>query len=78
MVDLALEEALDEGGVVLAEWGEAAEPLYGTDALVVRLGWGEADDERSVTFETRGASWTARAGPLGEALLAAVGTAGRP
>lgn len=76
VVDLALEEALDEGGVVLAEWGEAAEPLYGTDALVVRLGWGEADDERSVTFETRGASWTARAGPLGEALLAALGTAG--
>ena len=50
MVDLALEEVLDEGGVVLAEWGEAAEPLYGADALVVRLGWGEADDERSITL----------------------------
>lgn len=70
VVDLALEEALEEGGVVLAEWGEAAEPLYGADALVVRLGWGSADDERTVTFETRGASWTERGGRLGEALAA--------
>jgi tRNA threonylcarbamoyladenosine biosynthesis protein TsaE len=70
VVDLALEEALEEGGVVLAEWGEAAEPLYGADALVVRLGWGREDEERTLTFETRGASWTERAGRLGEALAA--------
>ena len=48
VVDLALEEELDEGGVVVVEWGDAAEPLYGADALVVRLGWGDcrwrADD----------------------------------
>ena len=37
VVDLALEEELDDGGVVLVEWGDAAEPLYGDDALVVRL-----------------------------------------
>ena len=29
VVDLALEEELEEGGVVIVEWGEAAEPLYG-------------------------------------------------
>jgi len=36
VVDLALEEELDEGGVVIVEWGDAAEPLYGAEALVVR------------------------------------------
>jgi len=60
VVDLALEEALDEGGVVLAEWGDAAEPLFGADALVVRLGWGTADQERTIVFEPRGQSWEER------------------
>lgn len=38
VVDLALEEVLDEGGIVVVEWGEAAAPLLGRDALFVRLG----------------------------------------
>jgi len=60
VVDLALEEVLDEGEVVLAEWGDAAEPLYGSDALVVRLSWGPTDDERTITVEGRGPSWASR------------------
>ncbi len=68
VVDLALDEVLDAGGVILAEWGEAAEPLYGADALVVRLGWGTTDDERTITLEPRGPSWASRARRLGEAL----------
>jgi tRNA A37 threonylcarbamoyladenosine biosynthesis protein TsaE len=67
VVDLALEEELDDGGVVIVEWGEAAEPLYGDDALVVRLGWGRADDERTIAMEARGASWSSRAAGLREA-----------
>ena len=77
VVDLALEEELDEGGVVVVEWGEAAEPLYGADALVVRLDWGAADDERSIAIEARGASLEPR-GPRGCAkLLGRSGTARR-
>lgn len=72
VVDLALDETLDEGGVVVAEWGEAAEPLLGGDALVVRLDRGETDDDRTVLLEPRGRSWSERAGEL-QALLGADG-----
>ena len=48
VVDLALEEVLDDGGVVVVEWGDAAEPLFGADALVVRLDGGPTEDERTV------------------------------
>jgi len=70
VVDLALEEELDEGGVVIVEWGEAAEPLYGADALVVRPRLGPADGQRTIALEARGASWTSRSGPLSEAVAA--------
>jgi len=73
VVDLALEEVLDEGGVLVAEWGEAAEPLYGADALVVHLGWGRTDDERTISFEAHGGSWASRAAGLSEALKAGTG-----
>ncbi|MGO9963244.1 MAG: tRNA (adenosine(37)-N6)-threonylcarbamoyltransferase complex ATPase subunit type 1 TsaE [Acidimicrobiales bacterium] len=67
VVDLALEEELDEGGVVVVEWGEAAEPLYGADALVVRLEWGRSDGERTIAIETRGESFAARVAGLTQA-----------
>ncbi|MGD0982249.1 MAG: tRNA (adenosine(37)-N6)-threonylcarbamoyltransferase complex ATPase subunit type 1 TsaE [Acidimicrobiales bacterium] len=73
VVDLALEEELDEGGVVVVEWGEAAEPLYGTEALVVRLDWGPSEGERAITIEVRGESWTSRVEGLLEAAVAAAG-----
>ncbi len=71
VVDLALEEELDEGGVVVVEWGEAAEPLYGADALVVRLAWGRSDSERTIAIEARGASFVSRLAGLREAAVAA-------
>jgi tRNA threonylcarbamoyladenosine biosynthesis protein TsaE len=70
VMDLALEEELDEGGVVIVEWGDAAEPLYGAEALVVRLDWGASDGERTIAFECRGRSWCSRAELLREALRA--------
>ena len=76
VVDLALEEELDGGGVVIVEWGEAAEPLYGADALVVRLGWGRTDDERTIAVEARGASWISRAAGLSAVAGAGAGTPG--
>lgn len=37
VVELALEEVLDDGGVVVVEWGEAAAPLLGAEALLVTI-----------------------------------------
>ena len=37
VVDLALEEVLDDGGIVVVEWGEAAAPLLGAQALIVTI-----------------------------------------
>jgi tRNA threonylcarbamoyladenosine biosynthesis protein TsaE len=72
VVDLALEEELEDGGVVIVEWGDAAEPLYGADALVVRLDWSRADGERLVALEAGGALWTSRTDALAEALTASL------
>jgi tRNA threonylcarbamoyladenosine biosynthesis protein TsaE len=68
VVELALDEELEEGGLVIVEWGDAAEPLYGADALVVRLGWGPAEGERTVEIEPRGEAWSSREAELVEAL----------
>jgi tRNA threonylcarbamoyladenosine biosynthesis protein TsaE len=75
VVELALDEELEEGGVVIVEWGEAAEPLYGADALVVRLGWGLAEGERTVEIEFRGEAWSSREAELAEAFGATAGLA---
>jgi tRNA threonylcarbamoyladenosine biosynthesis protein TsaE len=69
VVDLALEEELDEGAVVVVEWGEAAEPLYGADALVVRLEWGRSDEDRTVAIEARGGFWATRVAGLAKAAI---------
>lgn len=66
VVDLALEEELEDGGVVVIEWGEAADPLYGRDALVVRLEWGGREDERLVSLEGRGGRWGPRLAGIAE------------
>jgi tRNA threonylcarbamoyladenosine biosynthesis protein TsaE len=76
VVDLALEEELEDGGVVILEWGDAAEPLYGADALVVRLDWGRVDGARLITLEARGGAWASRfEGEVSEALTASLSAA---
>ena len=72
VVDLALDEELEDGAAASVEWGDAAEPLYGADALVVRLAWGGSEGERVVALEARGAAWQARVGELRDGLGAAV------
>ena len=46
VIDLGLPELIDEGGVALIEWGEAAAPALPADFLRVRIDYGGADDER--------------------------------
>jgi len=55
ILDLALDEELEGGAVVVAEWGEAAEALLGREALIVRFEAGDRPEEREVGFEVHGA-----------------------
>jgi tRNA threonylcarbamoyladenosine biosynthesis protein TsaE len=68
VLDLGLAELLDEGGVVLVEWGDAVAPVVPADYLEVRLAYGDADDERRLTFRPVGTRWSARQRSLAEAV----------
>ena len=63
-LDLGLPEMLDEGGVVLIEWGDAILPVLPHDLLEVRLTFGIGEDDRHVAFRPVGASWAVRADAL--------------
>jgi tRNA threonylcarbamoyladenosine biosynthesis protein TsaE len=67
VLDLALDEGLEDGGVLVAEWGEGAADVYGDEALFVTieetgLGDGDGDGE--------GAGAGAGAGASGRAITA--------
>ena len=63
-VDLGLPEMLDEGGVVLVEWGDAILPVLPHDFLEVRLTFGIGEDDRHVAFRPVGATWSLRSDAL--------------
>jgi tRNA threonylcarbamoyladenosine biosynthesis protein TsaE len=63
-LDLGLPEMLDEGGVVLIEWGDAILPMLPHDLLEVRLTFGMGDDDRHVAFRAVGAAWALRTDAL--------------
>lgn len=63
-VDLGLPEMLDEGGVVLIEWGEAILPELPHEYLEVRLTFGEGDDDRRIEIDHVGSVWASRADAL--------------
>lgn len=56
-LDLGLAEMLDDGGVVLVEWGDAITPVLPHHLLEVRLTFGAGDDDRTLTFRAVGPSW---------------------
>jgi tRNA threonylcarbamoyladenosine biosynthesis protein TsaE len=62
--DLGLPEMLDDGGVVLIEWGDAITPVLPHDYLEVRLTFGAGDDDRQLAFRPVGPGWAARADAL--------------
>jgi len=67
-LDLGLAEMLDQGGVVLVEWGDAITPVLPHDLLELRLTFGEGDDDRVLTFRSVGSTWSARTDALEVAL----------
>jgi tRNA threonylcarbamoyladenosine biosynthesis protein TsaE len=70
VLDLGLPELLDEGGIVLIEWGDAVAPVVPADYLEVRLAYGDGDDERVVTLRPVGPSWAARRRALADSVTA--------
>lgn len=66
VLDLGLSELLDDGGVVVVEWGDAVVPVVPNDYLKVRLTLGETVDDRVVTFRSVGPSWAERAFALAD------------
>jgi len=67
-LDLGLAEMLDEGGVVLVEWGDAITRLLPHDHLEVRLTFGVGDDDRLLELEPVGPAWARRSAAMRVAL----------
>ena len=67
-LDLGLAEMLDDGGVVLVEWGDAILPVLPHDLLEIRLTLGEGDDDRDLHLRPVGPGWSARSRALAGAL----------
>ena len=63
-LDLGLSEMLDDGGVVLIEWGDAILPVLPLDLLEVRITFGTGDDDRHLAFRPIGAAWAPRSDAL--------------
>lgn len=60
VLDLALPELLESGGVVVIEWGDTILPALPPNFLDLRIGFGEGDDDRVLEFRAVGPSWVAR------------------
>lgn len=61
IADLGLGELVEDGGVALVEWGEAAEPVLGRGALsLVLVADPDAESRRTVTVTAAGPSWADR------------------
>ena len=62
--DIGLPEMLDEGAVILVEWGDAIATSLPANFLEVRLTFGDDDDdERQLMFRSVGGRWRSRMGP---------------
>ncbi len=77
VADLGLGQLVEDAGVALVEWGEAAEPVLGAGALRVRLKADpDDDDRRTVAVSAEGTAWVGRWAEL-EVVLAPWTTSGR-
>jgi len=70
IADLGLGQLVEDGGVALVEWGEAAAPVLGAGSLALILEADpEDDDGRTVTVTADGPAWHGRWSGLGDALV---------
>lgn len=66
--DLGVPEMLDDGGVVLIEWGDAVLPVLPAGYLEVQLAYGTGNDERRLTIRPAGRTWLVRQRQLAAAV----------
>ncbi|MGH9102131.1 MAG: tRNA (adenosine(37)-N6)-threonylcarbamoyltransferase complex ATPase subunit type 1 TsaE [Acidimicrobiales bacterium] len=64
VADLGLGELLEDGSVVLVEWGDRAAPVLGPDYLELAMEAGPGEDERRLRLRPVGPRWDARAARL--------------
>lgn len=67
-LDLCLHELLDDGGVMLVEWGDRIGSELPRDRLEVQFSFGPAPDDREIVVRVTGESWVERNPLLREAL----------
>lgn len=60
VIDLALPELYESGGVVVIEWGDTIAPALPAGYLLVRFAFGDGDDDRSLALHAIGPKWMAR------------------
>lgn len=68
LADVGLTDMLEDGAVVVIEWGDAIAPALPPDHLEVRFSFGEGDDDRVLALRAAGPHWAARQRALAEAL----------
>jgi len=69
IADLGLGQLVEDGGVALVEWGDAAEPVLGDGALSLWLVADPNDDDRRmITVAADGPAWADRWSALAVAL----------
>lgn len=66
--DLGLRELLDDGDVVVVEWGDVVTERLADDYLQVHLSFGPSDDDRVIELQASGARWERRVATIGRAL----------
>lgn len=71
LIDLGMAELLDEGGVVLIEWGDLVVPALPADFLEVRIDHTDDgdDQERRLEIDVVGPAWSPRMPALELALV---------
>ena len=62
--DVGWDDLLDVDAVAVVEWAERVGALLPAERLEVRIEPGDADNDRTITLEPRGATWRARHGAL--------------
>lgn len=68
VIDLALPELFESGGVVVIEWGDTIAPALPAGFALLRFEFGDGDDDRSLSLTAVGTAWSARVGGLRAAL----------
>jgi tRNA threonylcarbamoyladenosine biosynthesis protein TsaE len=66
--DLGISELLDDGAVMVIEWGDVVASALPADFLEVRMSPGDGDDERLLSLRWVGSNWPNRAAAVRRAV----------